>query len=48
MCLLLALAVAAIPAATPAIASDDGAAPVEAAGAPVSSSEAVPRTWAGA
>jgi membrane-associated phospholipid phosphatase len=43
MCLLLALAVAAIPAATPAIASDDGAAPVEAAGAPVSSNEAVPR-----
>jgi membrane-associated phospholipid phosphatase len=43
-CLLLALAVAAIPAATPAIASDDDAAPVEeAAGAPVPSSEVVPR-----
>lgn len=44
-CLLLALAVAvAIPAATPAIASDEGAAPVEeAAGAPVPSSEVVPR-----
>ncbi len=43
--LLLALAVAAvIPAATPAIASDDDAARVvEAAGAPVSSSEGVPR-----
>jgi membrane-associated phospholipid phosphatase len=44
-CLLLALAVAAaIPAATPAIASDDDAAPVEvAASAPVPSSEVVPR-----
>jgi hypothetical protein len=44
-CLLLALAVAAaIPAATPAIASDDDAARVEeAAGAPVLSSEFVPR-----
>ena len=44
-CLLLALAVAvAIPAATPAIASDDDAARVEeAAVAPVSSSEFVPR-----
>ena len=44
-CLVLALAVAvAIPAATPAIASDDDAAPVEeAAGAPVPSSEVVPR-----
>jgi len=43
--LLLALAVAAaIPAATPAIASDDGAASVEqSAGAPVPSSEFVPR-----
>ena len=44
-CLVLALAVAvAIPAATPAIASDDDAAPVEqAAGAPLPSSEVVPR-----
>ena len=44
-CLVLALAVAvAIPAATPAIASDDDAAPVEeTAVAPVSSSEFVPR-----
>ena len=44
-CVVLALAVAvAIPAATPAIASDDDAAPVEeAAGAPVPSSEVAPR-----